>query len=130
MTLTVPLLPSDLRTAYPRDTRGMEDTELTVLLRLEERALRNQFGVTDTREDTGAVLADAMLLAWPSFWQQVQQVAQEQTGATSYTVTYNRAGATDFAFPAFVGAMLSGVADPAAVPAAPAVTQLVRGVSL
>ena len=124
--LTNPLDAATLRTVYPRDLRAMEDGELAALLRLEERALRSQFGVTGTDAATDTVLLDAMLAAWPSFLQQVRQVAQEQAGADSFQVTYNRAGVIDFVFPAFLGAMLASASDPDDVPPGVPVTQLTR----
>lgn len=126
MKLTTPLLPEDLRLAFPRDTRGMADGELESLLRVEERALRTQFGVIGTDAATSEALMDALLVAWPSFLQQVRQEASIQTGADSHQVTYNRAGVIDFTFPAFVGTILARVADAAEIAAAAAVTQLVR----
>lgn len=129
MELTSPLSVADLVAAFPRDTRSMgagEGGELEVLLRVEERSLRAQFGVTGTDADTNAVLKDAMLAAWPSFLQQVRQEASVQTSADGATVTYNRAGVIDFTFPSFVAGMLRTVADADAVSAAPSSTQLVR----
>jgi hypothetical protein len=129
MDLTSPVSDVEIVAAFPRDTRGMaggEGSELAVLLRLEERALRTQFGVTATDADTDAVLKDAMLAAWPSFIQQVRQEASVQATADGHDVTYNRAGVIDFTFPSFIGAMLRTVADPDSVSSAPSTTQLVR----
>lgn len=126
MEYTSPLAVTELRVVYPRDTRAMADEELDALLRLEERALRTQFGVTSTAGAINDALADAMLAAWPSFLQQLRQVASEDAGADGYRVTYNRPGVIDFAFPAFIGTMLAGIADSAAGISAPSVTELVR----
>lgn len=129
MELTAPLTPTQLQAAYPRDTRNMSAAaggELEILLRLEERALRSQFGVTTVDAATNKILADAMLAAWPSFFQQLRQVASETAGADSHSVTYNRSGVVDFAFPHWVGAMLAGVADSAEIPGVPSYTQLTR----
>ncbi|MBW3631051.1 MAG: hypothetical protein KY464_17400 [Gemmatimonadetes bacterium] len=129
MELTAPVSPAQLQLVYPRDTRGMSATpggELEQLLRLEERTLRSLYGVVAVDADSSAALADAMLAAWPSFIQQVRQVASEDTGSARSGVTYNRPGVIDFAFPSFVGTILASVADPAEILSAPAVTQLVR----
>lgn len=126
MDLTSPLIVADVQTTYPRDTRGMVASEIEELLRIEERALRTLYGVTSQTAATDAVLRDALLAAWPSFLQQIRQVAQETAGAASYSVTYNRAGVIDFTFPSFVAAMLSSVADAEDRPGAPSTTQLVR----
>lgn len=128
MELSTPVSPEQLQLVFPRDTRGMSAVpggELEQLLRLEERAIRTLYGVVATDEDTNLVLADAMLAAWPSFLQQVRQVASEDSGATRAGVTY-RTGVGDFSFPSFVGTILSRVADGAEGPGAPAVTQWVR----
>jgi hypothetical protein len=111
MTLTAPVLAADLQLAYPRDTRGMEAGELDALLRLEERALRSQYRVSDTTAETDAVLADAMKAAWPTFLQQVRNVAAEDVNADGVSVNYSRAGVVDFAFPKFIAAMLAPYAD-------------------
>lgn len=124
MILIGPVDASALRATYPRDTLGMEDGEISVLLELEETALREQFSVTGTDASTTAALRRAMLLGWHSFLQQVRQVAQEQADADGHTVTYNRPGVIDFAWPAFVGAVLRRVADPVEVAAAAAPTEI------
>ena len=126
MELTYPLLPDELQSAYPRDTRGMADGELDALLRIEERALRTLYGVVGTDSATNEILADAMLAAWPSFLQQVRQVASEDAGADTYRVTFNRPGVIDFQFPPFIGTILASVADAAETAFTPAVTQWVR----
>lgn len=125
MKLTDPVEIYDLRDAYPRDTHGMEDSELLVLLRIEERALRSTYGVVSTGAETDAALADAMLAAWPSFRAQVRQVAQESANAEGASVTYAKKG-DEFTFPGFIGRMLESYADPDRSAAAPSVTQLVR----
>lgn len=126
MNLTSPLIVQDIRTFFERDARGKADEEIDEWLRVEERALRTLYGVTRTDTEADAVMRDAMLAAWPSFIQQVRQVASETAGASSYSVTFNRAGGSDFAFPSFVAAMLGGVADAAVAHSAPSSTQLVR----
>lgn len=126
MDLTSPLLAEDIQTAFPRDSRGMGAAEIEELLRVEEHALRTLYGVTRKDAEASEALRNAMIAAWPSFLQQVRQVASETAGAATYQVTYNRAGVIDFVFPSFVGTILSGVAEVGAAASAPSSTQLVR----
>lgn len=123
MELTHPASSEDIRTAYPRDTRGMELAEISVLLRACERAIRAQFGVVRTDEAADGPMRDAIIAAWPSFIQQVRQVKAESVGTDSASVTY---GSGDIAFPGFIGMILFGVMDETAARYAPSYTQLVR----
>jgi hypothetical protein len=129
MKLTEPITAEEMAAVYPRDTRGMETTELESLVRLEERVLRSMYGVTSTRPAHDLILRDAMIAAWPSFIQQIRNVATETAGANSHTVTFNRSGGSghgsaDLTFPSFIGNMLASIVDPNAQPNT--ITQLVR----
>lgn len=125
--LTSPLGADELRLAFPRALRAVDDTELEVWLEIEEQALRAQFGVTERSADSDTALRRAMLAAWPSFHAQVRQIAQESTSTDGHSVTYARARADqDFAFPAFVATILADYVDADASTSAPSTTELVR----
>ena len=94
MDLTNPLSVAQLRAAFPRDTRGMEDDELLVLLEVEEHAIRSQYAVIRTDADSADPLRRALIAAWPSFLIQVRQIAQQTAGAANYSVTFNRSAAS------------------------------------
>lgn len=113
----MPVSVDEMRAAFPRDTQGMETTELRALLDLEESALRAEFGVSSTEIDVDEPLSRAMRIGWPSFLLQVRQIASEQTSATGYTVTAARAGVIDFAWPSAIRAILTPVSDAAAAEA-------------
>lgn len=126
ITLTTPLTAEGLRAAHAQLLRGIEDPQLEVWLRIQERALRSQYRVLSTAAECDVALADAMIASWPSFMQQVRQVAQETASVDSHQVTYNRPGVIDFAFPAFVGSMVSEFVEEDDALAAPTTTELVR----
>lgn len=109
MTLTMPVTPGDVRAAYPRETQGMEESEIAMLLRTEEQALRAQYRVSRTDTEADDALGGAMLAAWPAFLQQVRGIAAESVGTDGASVSYGSAGG--FRFPGFLAAMLSGIAD-------------------
>lgn len=124
--LTNPVTAEQLRAAFPRSLRAVEDAELTVWLGIEEHALRSQFGVTDTSDDADVALRHAMIIAWPSFHAQVRQVSQETSSTDQHSVTYARAGVLDFTFPSFVSSILREFADAESAATGPSTTDLVR----
>jgi hypothetical protein len=121
--LTSPLAVSELRVVHPRNLLGVDDGELMVLLEIEEAALRAEFGVSGTTAEVNAGLRRAMIAGWPSFRIQVGQKASEDVGTDGYRTSFNRAGVVDFAWPAFVAAILAPVADAALVVEATAPTR-------
>ena len=126
MDLTNPLSVAQLRVAFPRDTRGMEDAELLVLLEVEEHAIRSQYAVIRTDADATDPLRRALIAAWPSFLIQVRQIAQQTAGAANYSVTFNRSGVIDFTVPAFLGSILADLVEVEWPHQAPSTTELVR----
>lgn len=107
--LTEPIIPADLRTAYPDEVRGMDDDQLRALLQVHEYALRAQYRVTRVDADSDAAIAAAIIASWPSLLQQVRSVASESVGIGSASVVYGQTGALQF--PRVVSSMLHPVSD-------------------
>lgn len=123
--LTHPVDASDLREAYPRALRAVEDGEIDIWLEILEDALRRRYGVLTTSADerAEAALRRAMLACWPSFYHQVRNITSERASVDGHTVEYGLADNRSFEFPAFVGNMLADFGTGAA---GPTTTLLVR----
>jgi len=124
--LTSPISVNEIRSAYPRDTRGMEEAEIATYLEDLEFALRRTYGVVRTDHEADGALRFAMRRAWPSFLQQVHQIASVDASTNGHSVTYNRPGIVDLAFPKFIGDMLASVSDADLIQRIPSTTELVR----
>lgn len=125
ITLSHPVSVDDLREAFPRALLASADVELARWLDIEERALRSQYGVTALTQAADGALADAMIFAWPSFQQQVRNIAQESASPDGHSVTYAQAQKDKaFTFPSALTLMLGPFADEGS--AAPSTTELVR----
>lgn len=107
MTLTYPLSASEIRLAFPSDTRGLGDGEVRELLELEEIALRATFGVTSTAADADVALSRAMRLGWLSFRRQLSQVTRESIGTTQASTEWGNT----LNWPPMVNAALRDVRD-------------------
>jgi hypothetical protein len=105
--LTQPLRATDIRAAHPRSLLAVTDEEIDTWLPILESALRSQYTITQMDSSTDEVLGMAMIAAWPSFQQQIRNVANEGASPEGYNATYG----AKFTFPAVVGVILAPVSD-------------------